>query len=156
MAATSRLARFISEACPPQFVSVMRRRTPKALDTISEEEHREALASTSALKIDRFTVCSPLSPMAASPPSPATSASVNSKYFLDKVPLRPFSIFEHWDWGVFYSLSIFSLNNPQILCFLFAADRTDGRSDCRRSRDGGSLVLCNLMLNYAGFCAKFK
>ncbi|KAG6583880.1 hypothetical protein SDJN03_19812, partial [Cucurbita argyrosperma subsp. sororia] len=75
MAATSRLARFISEACPPQFVSVMRRRSPKVLDTINEEDHREALSSSSSLKIDKFSVSSLPSTMAASPPSPATSAA---------------------------------------------------------------------------------
>ncbi|KGN65872.1 hypothetical protein Csa_023250 [Cucumis sativus] len=90
MAATSRLARFISEACPPQFVSVMRRRSPRVLDTINEEDQREALVSSSSFKIDKFSV--------PSPPSPDSSAAaINSKYFLDQVPvpLGPFSIFEH-------------------------------------------------------------
>ncbi|KAA0054015.1 hypothetical protein E5676_scaffold480G00970 [Cucumis melo var. makuwa] len=92
MAATSRLARFISEACPPQFVSVMRRRSPKVLDTINEEDQRESLASSSSFKIDKFSVSSP-----PSPASSAAAAAVNSKYFLDQVPvpLGPFSIFEH-------------------------------------------------------------
>ncbi|CAA0827567.1 Unknown protein [Striga hermonthica] len=36
--ATARLARFITEVAPPQFVSVMRRRTRTMLDTIHEEE----------------------------------------------------------------------------------------------------------------------
>ncbi|KAI3416907.1 uncharacterized protein J3R85_014889 [Psidium guajava] len=36
--ANSRIARFIMEAAPPQFVSVMRHRTSQMLDTISEEE----------------------------------------------------------------------------------------------------------------------
>ncbi|CAK9327615.1 unnamed protein product [Citrullus colocynthis] len=85
MAATSRLARFISEACPPQVVSVMRRRSPKVLDTINEEDQREALASSSSLKIEKFSVSSPPSPMAASPTSPASSTAVNSKYFLDQI-----------------------------------------------------------------------
>ncbi|KAK4768337.1 hypothetical protein SAY87_003478 [Trapa incisa] len=39
--ANSRLARFVMEAVPPQFVSVMRRQTSKnVLDTIAEEETR--------------------------------------------------------------------------------------------------------------------
>ncbi|XP_030553334.1 uncharacterized protein LOC115757293 [Rhodamnia argentea] len=36
--ANSRIARFVMEAAPPQFVSVMRHRTSQMLDTISEEE----------------------------------------------------------------------------------------------------------------------
>ncbi|CAH1448637.1 unnamed protein product [Lactuca virosa] len=36
--ASSRMARFVSEVAPPQFVSLMRRRTTKMLDTISEDE----------------------------------------------------------------------------------------------------------------------
>ncbi|KAH6826251.1 galactosyltransferase family protein [Perilla frutescens var. hirtella] len=44
--ANARLARFISEVAPPQFVSIMRNRASKMLDTIHEEE-REAAASLS-------------------------------------------------------------------------------------------------------------
>ncbi|KAK2989973.1 hypothetical protein RJ640_004136 [Escallonia rubra] len=36
--ANSRVARFITEVAPPQFVSVMRYRATKMLDTINEEE----------------------------------------------------------------------------------------------------------------------
>ncbi|KAG7034740.1 hypothetical protein SDJN02_04470, partial [Cucurbita argyrosperma subsp. argyrosperma] len=36
--ANSRIARFVTEVAPPQIISVMRRRTSKVLDTISEEE----------------------------------------------------------------------------------------------------------------------
>ncbi|PON72696.1 hypothetical protein PanWU01x14_064620 [Parasponia andersonii] len=36
--ANSRIARFITEVAPPQFISVMRHRTSKVLDTINEEE----------------------------------------------------------------------------------------------------------------------
>lgn len=41
--ATSRLARFVSEVAPPQFVTVMRRHraTKQKLDTIKEEENKE-------------------------------------------------------------------------------------------------------------------
>ncbi|CAN8274336.1 unnamed protein product [Cochlearia groenlandica] len=41
--ATSRLARFVSEVAPPQFVTVMRRHraAKQKLDTIKEEENRE-------------------------------------------------------------------------------------------------------------------
>ncbi|KAK3432754.1 uncharacterized protein LOC104440768 [Eucalyptus grandis] len=36
--ANSRIARFVMEAAPPQFVSVMRHRSSQMLDTIKEEE----------------------------------------------------------------------------------------------------------------------
>ncbi|KAJ0263547.1 hypothetical protein HA466_0038800 [Hirschfeldia incana] len=41
--ATSRLARFVSEVAPPQFVTVMRRHraAKQKLDTIKEEEYKE-------------------------------------------------------------------------------------------------------------------
>ncbi|KAF8045193.1 hypothetical protein N665_5444s0001 [Sinapis alba] len=41
--ATSRLARFVSEVAPPQFVTVMRRQraAKQKLDTIKEEEYKE-------------------------------------------------------------------------------------------------------------------
>ena len=123
MAATSRLARFISEACPPQFVSVMRRRSPKVLDTINEEDHREALSSSSSLKIDKFSVSSLPSTMAASPPSPATSAAVSSKYFLNQVPLRSFSLFEHWDSVFNYFLFLVSMAFRICFSFLRQSDR---------------------------------
>ncbi|KAF3484725.1 hypothetical protein F2Q69_00057136 [Brassica cretica] len=41
--ATSRLARFVSEVAPPQFVTVIRRHraAKQKLDTIKEEEYKE-------------------------------------------------------------------------------------------------------------------
>ncbi|CAF2070204.1 unnamed protein product [Brassica oleracea var. botrytis] len=41
--ATSRLARFVSEVAPPQFVTVMRRHraAKQKLDTIKEEEYKD-------------------------------------------------------------------------------------------------------------------
>ncbi|WOG89667.1 hypothetical protein DCAR_0208905 [Daucus carota subsp. sativus] len=36
--ASSRVARFVTEAAPPQIVSVMRNRTSKILDTINEDD----------------------------------------------------------------------------------------------------------------------
>lgn len=44
--ANSRIARFITEVAPPQFVSVMRYRTSKMLDTINEEESAKDSLST--------------------------------------------------------------------------------------------------------------
>ncbi|KAI5670986.1 hypothetical protein M9H77_11350 [Catharanthus roseus] len=36
--ANARIARFVTEAAPPQFVSIMRQRASKMLDTIKEDE----------------------------------------------------------------------------------------------------------------------
>ncbi|KAK6917147.1 hypothetical protein RJ641_017898 [Dillenia turbinata] len=36
--ANARIAKFITEVAPPQFISVVRRRASKMLDTINEEE----------------------------------------------------------------------------------------------------------------------
>lgn len=87
--ANSRIAKFVMEAAPPQFVSVMRHRTPKMLDTISEEEKdvrgSEALASTPR----RFSSCS-------SPLSASASVASDSKYFLQGAQIQQnFSIFEN-------------------------------------------------------------
>ncbi|KAF5820719.1 hypothetical protein HanXRQr2_Chr01g0005331 [Helianthus annuus] len=50
--ASSRMARFVSEVAPPQFVSVMRRRrTTNMLETISEDEREsESHQATSRIK----------------------------------------------------------------------------------------------------------
>uniref|UniRef100_A0A1J3CE11 Uncharacterized protein n=1 Tax=Noccaea caerulescens TaxID=107243 RepID=A0A1J3CE11_NOCCA len=58
--ASSRLARFITEVAPPQFVTVMRRRTAKVLDTIKEEEREvgtdhSIFSSSLTSKISPFT-----------------------------------------------------------------------------------------------------
>uniref|UniRef100_A0A2C9U7I6 Uncharacterized protein n=1 Tax=Manihot esculenta TaxID=3983 RepID=A0A2C9U7I6_MANES len=50
--ATSRLAKFILEVAPPQYITVMRHRASKMMDTINEEERDvspgKSLASSSA------------------------------------------------------------------------------------------------------------
>ena len=48
--ATSRIARFAMEVAPPQFITVMRHRTRKMLDTITEEE-RDGSTNNSASKM---------------------------------------------------------------------------------------------------------
>ncbi|EOA37229.1 hypothetical protein CARUB_v10010742mg [Capsella rubella] len=69
--ASSRLARFITEVAPPQFVTVMRRRTAKVLDTIKEEEREVGTAdSIFSSKI----ISSPF----ASPPYPSSVSSASS------------------------------------------------------------------------------
>ncbi|CAH8390658.1 unnamed protein product [Eruca vesicaria subsp. sativa] len=64
--ASSRLARFITEVAPPQFVTVMRRRTAKVLDTIKEEEREvgtdhSIFSSSLTSKITPFTSPNPSS-----------------------------------------------------------------------------------------------
>ena len=96
--ANSRLARFVTEVAPPQFVSVMRHRTPKVLDTINEDERENAhtpndsLTSSSSNGFAHSSSSSSLS----SPPSlaSASSARAESKYFLRKVR-RSLSLFGH-------------------------------------------------------------
>ncbi|XP_019094636.1 PREDICTED: uncharacterized protein LOC109129998 [Camelina sativa] len=71
--ASSRLARFITEVAPPQFVSVMRRRTAKVLDTIKEEEREVGTDSIFSSKI-----ISSGSPFTSPYPSAVSSASSSS------------------------------------------------------------------------------
>ncbi|KAK6932168.1 hypothetical protein RJ641_001792 [Dillenia turbinata] len=81
--ANPRIANFITEAAPPQFISVVRRRASKMLDPIKEEE-REVSPSDGA----------------ASPPKTTSSASASvngcnsTKYLLRGVP-SSYSIFGH-------------------------------------------------------------
>ncbi|KAL9460466.1 hypothetical protein AB3S75_003632 [Citrus x aurantiifolia] len=79
--ANSRIAKFVMEVAPPQFVCVMRHRTAKMLDTISEEEKdvsgSDALASTPR----SFSSCS-------TPSSASAVVASDSKYFLRGVPIQ--------------------------------------------------------------------
>ncbi|KAL4627634.1 hypothetical protein ACB092_05G179200 [Castanea dentata] len=74
--ANSRIARFVSEVAPPQYISVIRRRTSKMLDTIKEEE-RDASANASHPSASATT----------------TTTTSDSKYFLREVHV-PFPIFD--------------------------------------------------------------
>nr|DAD37396.1 TPA_asm: hypothetical protein HUJ06_008037 [Nelumbo nucifera] len=80
--ANSRVARFVTEVAPPQFVCVMRQRTQKVLDTIAEEE-RDAGGTNET---------QPLSSKSYS--SPVSASSSSSNYFLTEVQ-RSFSICSH-------------------------------------------------------------
>ncbi|KAK6775754.1 hypothetical protein RDI58_026755 [Solanum bulbocastanum] len=79
--ANARIARFVTEVAPPQFVNVMRHRASKMLDTINEEERE---ASKSELLFFK-----------SSSPSSSSSNANNSKYSLKQVEraswLRPAS-----------------------------------------------------------------
>ncbi|KAG2688938.1 hypothetical protein I3843_09G116000 [Carya illinoinensis] len=81
--ANSRIARFISEVAPPQYISVIRQRASKMLDTINEEE-RDACANTSRAA----------SPTCYSSSSTVGVAATDCKPFLIGVQ-RSFSLFEH-------------------------------------------------------------
>ncbi|KAG2684730.1 hypothetical protein I3843_10G086300 [Carya illinoinensis] len=81
----SRIARFVSEVAPPQFISVIRHRETKMLDTINEEE-RDANPNNSR------AACSRTSSSSSSIPTIASTA--NCKAFLKEVH-RSFSLFDH-------------------------------------------------------------
>ncbi|XVF87118.1 hypothetical protein PTKIN_Ptkin18bG0093800 [Pterospermum kingtungense] len=87
--ANSRLPRFIMEVAPPQFVTVMRSRTRKMLETISEEDRDGIISSHDSLSpTSKSSPASlPVGAMAAasssssSSSSSATTVMANSKYF---------------------------------------------------------------------------
>ncbi|CAN4093574.1 unnamed protein product [Withania somnifera] len=83
--ANARIARFVTEVAPPQFVNIMRNRTSKMLETIKEEE-REASTSES-LSLKSYS-----SPSSSSAYSASSSNAKSSKYFLKGVQ-RSFSVF---------------------------------------------------------------
>ncbi|ESQ33849.1 hypothetical protein EUTSA_v10009295mg [Eutrema salsugineum] len=75
--ASSRLARFITEVAPPQFVTVMRRRTAKVLDTIKEEERE--IGTDSIFSSSNFnSKISPFTSSSSSSCSVSSSASFSS------------------------------------------------------------------------------
>ena len=86
--ANSRIARFVSEVAPPQYISVIRQRTSKMLDTIKEEE-RDASANDSLAVLPRSS-----SSTSTSSASSATTTNSDSKYFLREVH-KSFSVFDH-------------------------------------------------------------
>ncbi|PKI31834.1 hypothetical protein CRG98_047785 [Punica granatum] len=81
--ANARLARFVTEVAPPQFVSVMRHRTRKMLDTISEEERDDIVTAGESHSPSPRTSSS--SPRSITSASSSASFSVNSKHFLHEV-----------------------------------------------------------------------
>ncbi|KAL5054935.1 hypothetical protein RYX36_035617 [Vicia faba] len=73
--ANSRIARFFMEVAPPQYVSVMRHRTSKMMETITEEDRE--------ISLNDGVTSPPKIPSAISASS--TNASVNTGYFLKEV-----------------------------------------------------------------------
>ncbi|KAK8580521.1 hypothetical protein V6N12_070787 [Hibiscus sabdariffa] len=92
--ANSRIPRFVMEVAPPQFITVMRHRTRKMMDTITEEDrdgssYNDSLSAIS--KSSEATSSVPVGAMAASPP--ATIVTANSNKFLNG--LSRFSNFDN-------------------------------------------------------------
>ncbi|KAA0052524.1 hypothetical protein E5676_scaffold255G009220 [Cucumis melo var. makuwa] len=81
--ANSRIARFVTEVAPPQIISVMRRRTSKVLDTISEED-RECNKNEYP--------AAPQRSLSSSSTSASMAVGANSMYFVRNIS-RPFSKF---------------------------------------------------------------
>ena len=87
--ANSRIARFVTEVAPPQFVNVMRHRASKMLDTINEDE-REIGASDS---LSLYSMSSSPSSNYASVSSSA-SKTTKSKYLIKELQ-QSISLFGH-------------------------------------------------------------
>ncbi|XP_022898862.1 uncharacterized protein LOC111412245 [Olea europaea var. sylvestris] len=77
--ANARIARFITEAAPPQFVNVMRHRASKMLDTIHEEEKESSTNDAKLLSPKNLSTSSCCTVSASS------SETTNSKHFLHDV-----------------------------------------------------------------------
>ncbi|TMW87882.1 hypothetical protein EJD97_019357 [Solanum chilense] len=78
--ANARIARFVTEVAPPQFVNVMRHRASKMIDTINAEERKASKSELIFLN-------------SSSPSSSSSSSNANnSKYFLKQVE-RSFPVY---------------------------------------------------------------
>ncbi|CAK8578351.1 unnamed protein product [Lathyrus sativus] len=83
--ANSRIAKFFMEVAPPQYTTVMRRRTSKMMETITEDD-REISLSNSVISTPKSSSAISASSLAASAcTSSSTNATVNSRYFLKEV-----------------------------------------------------------------------
>ncbi|XVF40087.1 hypothetical protein PTKIN_Ptkin01aG0083900 [Pterospermum kingtungense] len=89
--ANSRIPRFVLEVFPPQFVTVMRHRTRKMLDTISEEDRDDSLSPTSKSSQTSVSLGS-MAAAASSSSSSSSSVTSNSQLFLKGV--SSFSVFK--------------------------------------------------------------
>ncbi|KAK7399957.1 hypothetical protein VNO78_11155 [Psophocarpus tetragonolobus] len=88
--ANSRIARFFMEVAPPQYVTVMRHRTSKMLDTITEDE-REISTIDSVISPPKWSTAVAVS---ASSTSAASVTNAKGRYFLKEVH-RSLSILKH-------------------------------------------------------------
>ncbi|KAG4999768.1 hypothetical protein AAZX31_08G096600 [Glycine max] len=80
--ANSRIARFFMEVAPPQYVTVMRHRTSKMLDTITEDE-REISTNDSVMLPPKTK--STVAVAASSASSAASVTNVKGRHFLKEV-----------------------------------------------------------------------
>ncbi|ESQ55283.1 hypothetical protein EUTSA_v10026664mg [Eutrema salsugineum] len=94
--ATSRLARFVSEVAPPQFVTVMRRHraAKQKLDTIKEEENKEDCFGGSGMMMMSSKMTSSHHHACSSSSSSVSKCGSTSKNFLVEVR-SSFSVFEN-------------------------------------------------------------
>ncbi|OIW00643.1 hypothetical protein TanjilG_09124 [Lupinus angustifolius] len=89
--ANSRIARLFMEVAPPQYISVMRQRTSKMLDTINEEEkeinsHDSIISSkSSSPSLSSSSALASASVSSTASASATIIAAPNSKYFLKEV-----------------------------------------------------------------------
>ncbi|KAL4367384.1 hypothetical protein GQ457_05G027270 [Hibiscus cannabinus] len=95
--ASSRLPRLFMEVAPPQFVTVMRHRTRKMLDTIKEED-RDCIIDDNSLspksKTSLMSVSTGVATTAAAAATPTTTmVMASSKYFAKGA--SSFSIFDN-------------------------------------------------------------
>ncbi|WZY69061.1 hypothetical protein YC2023_001301 [Brassica napus] len=90
--ATSRLARFVSEVAPPQFVTVMRRHraAKQKLDTIKEEEYKDDCFTGDD---DDDMASSHHHAYSSSSTSVSSSGSTSKSFHVDV--RRSFSVFEN-------------------------------------------------------------
>lgn len=87
--ATSRLARFVSEVAPPQFVTVIRRyrAAKQKLDTIKEEENKEDCFNGGMMMMMMKTSHHHIYSASSSTTSVSVSGSSSSKHFLSSFPV---------------------------------------------------------------------
>ncbi|KAL4269619.1 hypothetical protein GQ457_03G035230 [Hibiscus cannabinus] len=96
--ANSRIPRFVMEVAPPQFITVMRHRTRKMMDTITEEDRDGTSYNDSLSAISKSSAATGSAPvgataMAASPPATINIVTANSNKFLNG--LSRFSNFDN-------------------------------------------------------------
>ncbi|KAB2081763.1 hypothetical protein ERO13_A05G146600v2 [Gossypium hirsutum] len=87
--ANSRIPRFVMEVAPPQFITVMRHRTRKMLDTISEEDKDGSSYNDSLSAASKASATVPVGAM----PAAANTVTANSNYILKG--LSSFSNFDN-------------------------------------------------------------
>ncbi|TKY59824.1 hypothetical protein E2542_SST16918 [Spatholobus suberectus] len=76
--ANSRIARFFMEVAPPQYVTVMRHRTSKMLDTITEDE-KEISTNDSVISPPKSSTAAAAAASSASSAASVTNANSRRK-----------------------------------------------------------------------------